>query len=111
MTLKNILPNLDINLELEIRSGLSSIHKLDSKDEEYKKLLDDNSHLQGLTYIVYPNDNTNRSVVLLDKNGKKLDESKSYMSKLGYIPLGFEIEYPPVQSKILDMYKDLEVKL
>jgi len=111
MKLKDKLSKLDINLELEIRSGMSSIHLLDKEAKEYINLILEDSSLKKLTYIVYPNDNTHRNIVLLDNNGAVLKESESYMSKLVYKPLDFEIEYPVIQSKILDSYRDLKVDI
>ncbi len=111
MKLKDKLSKLDINLELEIRSGVSSIHMLDKEAQEYINLILEDSSLKSLTYIIYPNDNTHRNIVLLDKNGSILKKSESYMSKLVYKPLDFEIEYSAIQSKILDSYKDLKVNI
>lgn len=108
MMLKDKLPKIDLNLELEIRSGLSSIHKL-KKDNIYRQYIKEHDYLKGAEYVVYPNDNSGRGTIFLDQNGKTIKKVNFYANELVYELNDFEIEYPKIHSKILETFKNISI--
>jgi len=110
MMLKDKLPKIDLDLELEIRSGLSSIHKL-RKDEIYKRFIEKYRDLKEAEYVIYPNDNSDRGTVFLDKSGETIKKVNFYANELVYEPNDFEIEYPKIHSKILETLENISINL
>ena len=110
MELKSKLPKIDVNLELEIRSGLSSIYKL-RKDNIYKKFIENYQDLQKAEYVIYPNDNADRGTVFLDKDGRIIKKVNFYANELVYEPNDFEIEYPKIHSKILETFENISINV
>ena len=103
--LSDKLPNIEPRLELEIRSGISSIHKL-KKDEIYNEFIKKHQNLKGAEYIVYPNDNADRGTVFLDNKGTTIEKVNFYANELVYEPNSFEIEYQKIHSKLLESIEE-----
>ena len=113
MILEEKLPNLDINIKSRIRSGIDSIYRIDLNDKSFKQLIDDNIRLKETYYIVSSNDNTSNNILFLNESGAIIENSNISISKLIFLPLGFDIDYSFASdnSEILKEYKNYSIPL
>jgi len=93
MKIQEVLNYLDINEISKIRNGFSSIHKI-KEDDNLEKFTSNYDEMHDVVYTMYSNDNTNKDVFFLDKNGKILNKvERVYSHSLVYSSLGFELDY------------------
>lgn len=113
MIIEDKLPKLDIDTKSRIRSGILSIFRIDRDDESFKEFTKVNVKLKKTHFVVYSNDNTSSSVSFLNKNGETIDKNNISVSKLVFLPLGFEIDYSYASenSLILKEYLNYSIPL
>lgn len=113
MIIEDKLPNLDINTKSRIRSGALSIFRIDRENESFIEFIQNHTKLSETYFIVYSNDNTSSSVSFLEENGEIICADNVSVSKLVFLPLGFDIEYSYASesSVILKEYLNYSIPL